>query len=210
MKTLYILGFIIFISDLCIAQTILPVEELNNYSSALGGPGYPNHTEFRDVNDSFHPYLGVWEATYIPEGFSNSVHFEVHVSEFIDDRFTNGKIIERLVLHYKIYDNTFMHLDTTNLPNEDGLVNKGRFFYIRSTDGATVYMFNYTGENINCGQEGNIYINLIENNGDIGGQMRFKYTVRRTSGSGMLRSLLCEDGFADQILPTEPIILIRQ
>ena len=55
-----------------IAQDEIPIEELESYWL---DDGYPANTEFRDVNDLFHPFIGTWEGSYAPEGFTLPVFF---------------------------------------------------------------------------------------------------------------------------------------
>ena len=126
--------------------------------------------------------------------------FEVHISEFVDDSYDNGLVIEKLMIRYKIFNGSNVHIDTTPLSNENGLVIEGRFF---NSNGS--YRLDYTGEEVNCGQEGAIYIRI---HNDSETELRFHYLNIGSGGSRLPG--LCPNGLADQMLSIEPIILTKQ
>lgn len=185
MKKIIIL--VIFISNLsCKAQTmvlenIIPIEQQvfdkNNEIEVI------ENTYYKDVNDLFNKYVGVWTGNHLGN------HFIFNVSKITYNSSRRSFKVDKLIIKYKITDSSGNILaNTLDVSDNDLSVITGDYL----DENGETYHLDYMGENFVCGQNGYILIAVV----DGGLKMNFSYSIRGETTSA------CTTGPAQQILPS--------
>ncbi len=150
---------------ICKAQ-ILPVEHVINYINQ--DSGIPENTTYiKDVNHLFDEFIGTWTGSH------NSKTYELQITKITE---TLIDIQEDLLLvRHKITDNNGNVIDdTTNLSDNNPLVIHGYYFL----ENGETYRLSYYGVDSNCGQEGNVYLTVINSSPINNPQMDFYFTQK--------------------------------
>ena len=104
-----------------------------------------------------------------------------------------------IIVRYKITDSNGTIIENTiNLPNDDIYVIKGSYL----NKYKTTYVLYYQGRDSNCGQSGDLFIEVFGTNDT---QMQLFLELERD----LIDGYDCPNG-TTQILPTESIQLIKQ
>ena len=188
MKNILYIGCIILSTISCKAQ-ILPVEEVVNYRNAE--EGIPeNITYIKDVNHLLDKYIGTWE------GADSGKNYEVTINKITVESEYRDLTRDELFMRYKITNtNGTVIINTLPLPDSNTLVLKGEYL-----DPAGSYVLYYQGEDADCGQNGDVFISVYGTNNT---QMQLFLQVYG-------EVVECTTGYAEQVLPIEPIILTKQ
>lgn len=184
-KILFIGCFILSIAS-CKAQQAIPVENQINYIN--NNINIPDGAYFKDVNNVLNKYIGEWKGSISNKNYT-----------FIVDKFTHsflGISVDKLLIRYKITNQAGTVIeDTTALTNASKYVIKGQYL-----DAA--YVLFYQGREFKCGQKGNVFISVYENN--------TKMQLFLVPDSDLIGTDDCPNGEASQLLPTDSIILVKQ
>lgn len=188
MKNILFIVLIVIISYNCKAQerpiaeleNIIPVENEIIYNN--NGTEVPDNTYFKDINNLFNKYIGVWTGSH------NNKNYEIITTEYLYNSSIRPLKRDKLIIKYKITDNNGnIVIDTTNLPDDDVLVIEGDYL----DENEETYHLYYIGENYKCGQNGYITMAVVNN----GTQLNFGLSVE----GEMTQS--CQTGPAEQIFP---------
>jgi len=193
MKNILLICLFVIAALSCKAQTlpssqnIIPVEQhiinLNNEVEV------PDNTYYKDINNLFNKYIGVWTGNY------NNKSYKFIVSK-INKSFL-GITVDKLIIKYKITDdNGNIIVDTSNIPDDDPLVIEGDYL----NENGETYHLDYMGENYICGQNGYIGIAVINN----GLQMNLGFALRGE------KTQSCQTGLAEQVFPINTIMLLTK
>ena len=192
MKNILIVLILMITSLSCKAQFIIPLEEaINHIDSENGLMGDKDYVYVKDINNLLNKYVGTWKGIY------NSKNYEFRVIKITED---DGELKEDLLLvRYKITDSNGTIIENTiNLPNDDIYVIKGSYL----NKYKTTYVLYYQGRDSNCGQSGDLFIEVFGTNDT---QMQLFLELERD----LIDGYDCPNG-TTQILPTESIQLIKQ
>ncbi len=180
-----ILTIVVIILALSCKAQIIAVEDFQKYPAEI-----PEGAYVKDVNHLLDKYIGNWKGIYSKNNYTYELQIKKIKKEVL------GIYIDKLIMRYRITDNNGNEVfSTLSLPNESPYVIKGR--YLSHTK--THYVLNYIGEEVECGQSGDIFIYLEKTNKDK------LYLILSPS----IDMIDCKES-AEQILPLEPIILDRQ
>lgn len=189
MKNIFIIGLLTLSTLNCKAQ-IVPVEQvLNTFDNVPDENAY-----IKDVNNIFNDYIGTWT------GATNNKNYEFYITKttvvFDEDYNINQDI---LLMRYLITDSLGTVIENTTATSDDNAPCTGVYFRTTSQPDLT-YVFSYGGEEFFCGQNGDVFITLINNNT----QMYLLLYPNHEIYSD------CQTGLAEQVLPTEKILLTKQ
>ncbi len=160
---------------------IVPVEENIDYIN--NDVDIPDWVYFKDINHVLDKYVGTWIGNY------NDKTYEVHVIEFTDNFL--GVTKDMLLMRYKITDaNGHIIENTLDLPDDSPMIINGSYISQDLTD----YFLYYIGQDIECGQHGDIVIFEITAT-----QMEMYFRP----GENIYTSVRCPNGPADQVFPVE-------
>ncbi|SDG88804.1 DUF6705 family protein [Winogradskyella thalassocola] len=135
------------------AQELIAVEEHINYLN--NETEIQDNTYFKDVNNLFDEFIGVWIGSY------NDKNFTFIISETTEQSSIRPLSFDKLMINYKVTDISGVTLiDTTNLPITNLLVMQGTYFI----ENGESYQLSYYGEEFECGDFGKIFITVINNN----------------------------------------------
>lgn len=190
MRKIFLLGFIIASILNCKAQ-IVPVEQvLNNFDNVPDENAY-----IKDVNNVFDDYIGTWTGVYNNKNYT----FVITKSTIVFDETYNINT-DILIMKYLIIDvSTYDVIEDTLLLSDEDAHCKGVYFKTTSQLDLT-YVFSYGGDEYFCGQNGDVFITLINNNTQM---YLFLYPNHEIFSD-------CQTGLAEQVLPTEKILLTKQ
>lgn len=162
---------------------VIPIEDFENYQGEV-----PDGTYIKDVNQLLDKYTGSWEGTFEGKLYEISIVPEKITYLGIDE--------DILLLRYKITGEDNQELiNTLNISSGTRVV-KGTSIEDGGEPGE-YYVLDYFGEESQCGQKGNIYLTISQNNPD---QMRL---FLAPSNEYIVKSK-CPDGSAQQLFPTDP------
>jgi len=190
---------LLFIS--CKAQNIIPPDPITEIIPIENYLNYweneieiPDNAYIKDVNNLLNKYIGTWSGTY------NNKTYEFFIQKITRESDIRPLIFDELVIRYRITasDNTILE-DTSNLPDSSPFIVNG--WYI--TNNNRVYVLNYVGEEAECGQEGNIFIEVSPTNLN-----QMKLFLQPTGDIILLED--CPLGEAQQLLPINSIVLDKQ
>ncbi len=186
MKKIIFIIVIFFTIFSCKAQTIILVEDFENYDREL-----PDNVYVKDVNNLLDKYVGVWKGTYLNK------NYEFRIIKITDNDIKLQYKEDKLLIRYKITDNVRNELvNTLNLPNDNKYIINGK--YLANSGG---YLLNYLGLKGECGQNGDVYISIYDTN-----NIKMKLYLQ-VDGEIYLN---CTTGAVEQILPTSWIDLTKQ
>ena len=188
MKKFFILLLMSSISFSNKAQTILPVEDYATYINSEDGlPS--NITKIKDINNVLSKFIGKWEGSYNNRGFN----IQIYKMTLYD---VTGIEKDVLKMKYKITDqsNNVIY-NTFQLASNNGYIPEGHYYFLDSDR----YSFIYQGENFDCGQSGEIFIELINNN-----QLKLILSPSREVIYD------CPNGQAEQLFPTENWMILNR
>lgn len=199
MKKIVIFGLLTLAFFNCKAQVvplqqIIPVEQvIDTYDIVPDENAY-----IKDINDVFDSYIGTWSGTLNNKNYT----FIISKTTIVFDEEYNI-LQDILIMKHIIVDaNTSQVIeDTTNLPNNDAPCT-GMIFRTTSQPGLT-YVFSYIGIEVNkvaCGQNGDVFITLTNNNTQM---YLLLYPDHEVYSE-------CQTGPAEQVLPTEKVLLTKQ
>lgn len=180
---------LILLSISCKAQ-IIPVEQVvDNYGNVED-----NITYIKDVNNVLDDYVGTWKGT------QNDIDYTFMITErtiVFDEEYNVNQDV--LIMKHLIVNSTTLEIieDTTLISDED--VHSEGGLFRRYSSGGLTYMFYYGGNNYSCGQNGEVNITLKSSNS----QMYLRLNARNKMDD-------CTTGFAEQVLPTEDVLLTKQ
>jgi hypothetical protein len=185
-----LITIVIFTCISCSAQHIIPVEDAYLKIGSEGGlMGNHSQVYVKDINNVLPKFIGTWKGT------NNGINYELFIEKITTDDDVDFKEDE-LLLRYKVISNRGnLIVDTSNLPKESKYVMKNG--YLAETGS---YVFNYIGIDFACGQNGSFFV--ISRDGSVN-----KLTVYLQIRGEKFN---CNTGETQQILPTEPIDLIKQ
>lgn len=178
--------FTLFIFICCKAQTmvlenIIPIEQQvfdkNNEIEVV------ENTYYKDVNDLFNKYVGVWAGNHLGN------HFIFNVSKITYTSSRRSFKVDKLIIKYKITDASGNILaNTLDVSDNDLRILIGDYL----DENGETYHLDYMGENFVCGQNGYILIAVV----DGGLKMNFSYSIRGETTSA------CTTGPAQQVFPS--------
>ncbi|OBX23568.1 MULTISPECIES: DUF6705 family protein [Bizionia] len=171
----------------CKAQ-VIPVQNSINY--LINDTNIPDGTYLKDVDNLFDKFIGTWTGTI------NNKNYEFVITKITTEYI--GISTDKLLLKYRItdlMDNVLV--ETINLSNDSEYVIKGIHFL----ENGETYQLIYGGYEVLCGQSGDVFIAVINNNS----QLNFILYP-----DGEIEPSSCPNGQVDQILPTELITLDKQ
>jgi len=180
------IGFLIQAALSCKAQ-IIPVEDHINYMD--NEIEIPDGAYVKDVNNLLVKFIGTWKGN-----FNNKNHeFRIikHTTNFL------GILKDELLMRYKITDSNGATIeDTTKLTDDNIYVIKGDYL----DKNKSTYVLSYIGKEYNCGQNGNVFIEVSTNDLD---NMKFFLVP-----DGEI--IDCPYSEVSQVLPIALIILCKQ
>lgn len=181
-KILLIIGlFLIIIS--CKAQTI-PVEDHINYLD--NQTEIPEGAYIKDINNKLGKFVGVWKGEY------NNRNYEFRVNKIVYNSSSRNLKIDILQIKYKITEmNGDVIEDTTGIIGDSDLIIDGQYL---ASSGA--YVLFYQGRESDCGQNGDLFINLMHNTTNK--MVVYKAGLREHTLEGD-----CQNGEAEQYFPIE-------
>ncbi|MFC5194551.1 DUF6705 family protein [Bizionia hallyeonensis] len=188
---IYLVIVFILTTISCKAQ-IIPVEQVvNNFENVEEGVT----TYIKDVNHVLDDYVGTWT------GNTNNKEYTFIITEktiVFDEQYNID--IDVLVMKYLILDASNFNVieDTRSLPDENAPC-QGVVFRQFSGSGLS-YEFYYSGEDYFCGQNGEVYVTLKNNNTQL----------FLSLGSNHEKYSQCQTGWANQVLPENGILLTKQ
>lgn len=167
-NTLFNLILIFSLTTLSCKAQILPVENVINYiNQDLEIP--ENTTHIKDVNNLFDEFIGTWTGSH------NNKLYELRIEIYTDIRYNGTLKEDMLLVRHKVEDNNGIIIDdTTNLPDTNPLVISGSYFL----ENGETYRLSYYGVDSSCGQEGNVYIAVINSSSVNNPQMNFYFTQK--------------------------------
>lgn len=181
-KIIFIIG-VLLISISCKAQ-IIPVEEHINYLD--NEIEIPDGSYIKDINNKLGKFVGVWKGVYNNRNYEFRVSKVVHTSKIRDLK------IDKLKIKYKITEmNGDVVEDTTGIIGDSYLIITGLYL---SSSGA--YVLYYQGRDSSCGQNGDLFINLMHNT--IDKMVVYKAGLQEHTIEGD-----CPNGEAEQYFPIE-------
>ncbi len=172
----------------CKAQQIIPIEDHRRYLDE--GIEFPEGGYIKDIHHLLDKYVGKWKGTYIENNYT--YEFEIKKRLYISK--TRDLKIDELIMRYRITNNNGKEVfSTLSLSNKSPYVIQGRYLY--NWKNKTYYVLGYVGKEAECGQEGNIFIRMVDKN---------KMELYLSTDIDMYS---CE---TEQILPTKRITLTKQ
>lgn len=128
------------------SQTIIPVEKTKSYMDA---GGLPDGIYFKDINNLFTKYLGIWKGTY------KNKNYTFVVTKFKDDFL--GTQEDKLLIRYLITNSSGVVVeDTRSLAYGEPNIIQGNYF----TKDLIYYVAFFTGHNFQCGNKGTVFIRM--------------------------------------------------
>jgi len=184
MKKIVLLLSILFATLGCKAQ-IIPVEQYITYSGEILDGAY-----VKDVNGLLNDYVGTWVTT------QNGDRYEFQIVKVIKS-FLNTTW-DMLYMRYKIVNISTGKViaDTTDKTDDSHLVVKGSYLAASGS-----YVFDYMGLNNECGQNGQVFMGILNTN-------RSQAKLFLSVTGSVYPS--CTSVVATQVLPTEMITLTKQ
>ena len=193
MKKIIRIGFLILTTFSCKAQ-IVPVEQvIDTYDNVEEGVT----TYIKDVNNVLDDYVGIWKGTQDNREYTFIITERTIV--FDEEENINADVL--LMRHLIIDSTTFEIIEDATAISDEDVPSEGALFKLNSSGGLT-YMFYYIGvdeDKVECGQSGDVFITLKNNNT----QMYLILMPSYSTGN-------CTTGLAEQVLPTEGILLTKQ
>ncbi len=175
----------------CSAQQIIPLEDFLNYRD--NEIEVPDGTYFKDVNGLLNKFVGTWK------GSLNNKNYEFRVEKHYREAEVTHLKYDKLRIRYKIFSGSGVLIeDTTNLPEDSIYILMG--LYISKLGG---YVLFYQGKETLCGQKGNVFISVYGSNNE-------KMQLYLYPDNEFIDSDTCPNREAAQILPTDPIELLKQ
>lgn len=187
MKKYVTLIALIFLGTMsCKAQTIIPIEKFEDYTSEL-----PDGAHVKDVNNLLNKYVGTWKGVY------DGKNYEFKIVKHTDVSTDRNLKFDELLIRYKI-TNSFGTVIATTLdqPNDHYSVMQGG-----SLRKSGVYVLGYNGYDSDCGQNGNVYLSTV--GGATQNEMQLILLVYGEMDSDCTAR-------AEQIIPTSWIDLTKQ
>lgn len=195
MKNKILLALLIVSILSCKAQ-IVPVEQVvNNFDNVEEGVT----THIKDVNNVLDNYVGSWIGSYNGKDYT----FVITEKTIVFDEEYNI-YADVLIMKHKIVDESALTIieDTTILPDEDAH-SIGLHFKLNSSGGLT-YILDYGGNHSDCGQLGEIYITLFNNN------QQLHLILLPDNDTIYNFDEACPNGIAEQLMPTDLVVLTKQ
>jgi len=186
MKKIIILSFLLLVVTSLKAQTIVPLDNYESYTSEI-----PDGTYFKDVNHILDKFIGVWTGEYN----GNTIMFSI--SKTIKNVNYGYKVIkfDRLVIHYTVTDASgAIIVDVTSFPADNIHVIHGNYLNDRG-----FYHLNYSGyDETKCARMGDMAIKTIT--GDM--QMQVNLVVEEIEYGPHCT------GLEDQIFPEDSYMVL--
>lgn len=188
---LFTLAFFSCKAQITPIQQIVPVEQvISTFDNVPDENAY-----VKDVNNVFNDYTGTWTGTQQNKNYT----FIISKTTIVFDEEYN--ILQDILImkHLIVNANTSEVIEDTTSFTDIDAPSTGMLFRTTSQPDLT-YIFSYGGENYFCGQNGDVFITLTNNNT----QMYFLLYPNHEVYSD------CQTGLAEQVLPTEKILLTKQ
>ena len=189
-KIYFIIGSILSIS-VGYGQ-ILPIEEIKEIVIDSDKVLPPGTTYVKDINNKLDKFVGTWR------GEVDNKSYEFVVEKITLEANDLGYKEDVLIMRYDIKNSSGTTVENTlGLPVDSPYVIEGYFLNDDSS-----YMLTYAGKEGKCGQGGNLFINIRDDD-----TMRLKLTI----GHKLITPQDCPNGVAEQVLPTKEggVILTR-
>ncbi|WP_417195245.1 DUF6705 family protein [Bizionia sp.] len=188
---IYLVIVFILTTISCKAQ-IIPVEQVvDNFENVEEGLT----TYIKDVNNVLDAYVGTWTGTENGKDYT----FIITENTIVFDEQYNINADVLIMKHLIVESNTLRVIEDTRLVSDENAPCEGAFFRQFSGSGLS-YAFFYDGEDYFCGQNGEVYVTLKNNNT----QMFLKL------GANHEKYSQCQTGWAHQVLPENGILLTKQ
>lgn len=172
----------------------IPIENYIDYQD--NNIPISENTYFKDVNNLLNKYVGTWVGIY------ENKTYELHVNKYIYESDIRPPLrFDELLIRYKITDaNGNIIENTLNLPDDSPYVISGKYLSANEA----YYVLGYVGQEGECGQMGDVFIEVPTNSG------LTEMKMFMVPDNEIILGYECPNGPANQILPLDKMILLKQ
>src|SRR5699024_895054 len=141
------------------AQQIIPIEDLGNHK--YQGGKISDETYFKDVNNLFNHYKGIWVGTY------NNNSYVININKIVKDDFLNYNA-DRLIMKFQIKNDNGQVIRSTEASQVENVTQPASGLGFDRIN-AKEYKFSYSGPNKDsaCGDGGIITLESKNNGSEL-------------------------------------------